>query len=135
MSSPAAAELCVAAGAISQQIAKLEDFDGRQLFIRRHHQLALTDTGQTVYATRAATHERVSGADRADRWVVTVPPTLVISVLPSVGIRWLSHHLSDFLMFKPRMSESTYAWRKIRSTLCAIASTSVFPMGNIFTRS
>jgi LysR family glycine cleavage system transcriptional activator len=98
----AAAELCVTAGAISQQIAKLEDFYGRQLFIRRHHQLTLTDTGQTVYATcvdlmneLAALTDEIIGGNGATN--------LVISVLPSVGIRWLSHHLSDFLIQAPNV--------------------------------
>lgn len=98
----AAADLCVTAGAVSQQIAKLEDFYGRQLFIRRHHQLVLTDTGQTVYATcvelmneLAALTEQIVGG--------TGTTNLVISVLPSVGIRWLSHRLSDFLLQTPNV--------------------------------
>jgi LysR family transcriptional regulator, glycine cleavage system transcriptional activator len=98
----AAAELCVTAGAVSQQIAKLEDYYGRQLFIRRHHQLLLTDTGQTVYATcvelmneLAALTEQIVGGTEATN--------LVISVLPSVGIRWLSHHLPDFLAQSPQV--------------------------------
>jgi LysR family glycine cleavage system transcriptional activator len=98
----AAAELCVTAGAISQQIAKLEDFYGRQLFIRRHHQLVLTDTGQTVYVTcvelmneLAALTEEIVGGNGATH--------LVISALPSVGIRWLSHHLPDFLVQSPNV--------------------------------
>jgi len=98
----AAAELCVTAGAISQQIAKLEDYYGRQLFIRRHHQLLLTDTGQTVYSAcvelmneLAALTEQIVGG--------TGPAHLVISVLPSVGTRWLSHQLPDFLRQAPHV--------------------------------
>ncbi len=98
----AAAELCVTAGAVSQQIAKLEDFYGRQLLIRRHHQLLLSDTGQTVYSAcvelmneLAALTEQIVGG--------TGTTNLVISVLPSVGIRWLSHHLPDFMRQAPQV--------------------------------
>ena len=49
----AATELNVTPGAVSQQIKKLEDFYGRQLFVRRNNQLQLTDIGQAVYTVSA----------------------------------------------------------------------------------
>src|SRR5262249_58939709 len=44
----AAAELNVTPSAVSQHIKKLEDFYGRQLFIRRNNQLLLTDIARTM---------------------------------------------------------------------------------------
>src|SRR3569833_3332520 len=46
----AAAELSVTPSAISQHIKKLEDFYGRQLFIRRNNQLLRTDIARTMLA-------------------------------------------------------------------------------------
>jgi len=41
-------ELNVTPSAVSQHIRKLEDFYGRQLFIRHNNQLLLTDIARTV---------------------------------------------------------------------------------------
>lgn len=96
----AAAELNVTPGAVSQQIKKLEDFFGRQLFIRRNNQLQLTDVGQSIHATStemmdglaAVTQRLVDGSHRS---------SLIISVLPSLGVRWLNHRLQEFLSAHP----------------------------------
>jgi LysR family transcriptional regulator, glycine cleavage system transcriptional activator len=96
----AAAELGVTPGAVSQQIKKLEDFFGRPLFIRRNHQLQLTDVGHVVYgasadmieALRVMTRSLVHGNERTN---------LIISVLPSVGVRWLNRVLPEFLRENP----------------------------------
>ncbi|MBS0614169.1 MAG: LysR family transcriptional regulator [Proteobacteria bacterium] len=96
----AAAELCVTPGAVSQQVRKLEDFYGRQLLVRRNGQLLLTDLGQSVYGTcselmdqlAAMTRRIVGGSDYQ---------SLVVSVLPSVGIRWLNRRLPEFIGAHP----------------------------------
>jgi LysR family glycine cleavage system transcriptional activator len=96
----AAAELGVTPGAVSQQVKKLEDFFGRQLFIRRNHELQLTDVGHAVYAAstdmietlRVMTQSLVHGNERTN---------LIISVLPSVGVRWLNRALHEFLREHP----------------------------------
>jgi LysR family glycine cleavage system transcriptional activator len=96
----AAAELGVTPGAVSQQVKKLEDFFGRQLFIRRNHQLQLTDVGHAVYAAstemietlRVMTQSLVHGSERTN---------LIVSVLPSVGVRWLNRALHEFLREHP----------------------------------
>ena len=98
----AAAELHVTPGAVSQQIKKLEDYFGRQLFIRRNNQLQLTDVGQLVYASSsemmdglaAMTQRLVDGNHRS---------SLIISALPSFGVRWLNRHLPDFLAANPEL--------------------------------
>src|ERR1700744_6532602 len=96
----AAAELHVSPSAISQQIRKLEDFLGKQLFIRRNNQLMLTDDGLLVQATSTEMMDRLASmtlrlTDSA------IPPNLVVSVLPSVGVRWLSRRLPQFMRANP----------------------------------
>ncbi|HVC02330.1 MAG TPA: LysR substrate-binding domain-containing protein [Steroidobacteraceae bacterium] len=98
----AAAELHVTPGAVSQQIKKLEDFFGRQLFIRRNNQLLLTDVGVTV---QAAATEMMNGLAALTQRLLTGPihSRLIVSVLPSVGVRWLNRRLPDFLRAQPNV--------------------------------
>ncbi|MDE2305256.1 MAG: LysR family transcriptional regulator [Gammaproteobacteria bacterium] len=98
----AADELCVTPGAVSQQIKKLEDYYGRQLLVRRNNQLQLTDLGQSVYGTCAELMDRL--AAMTQRIVGgTEQSHLIISVLPSVGVRWLNRRLPEFLAAFPEL--------------------------------
>lgn len=92
----AAAELHVTTSAVSQQIRKLEDFLGRQLFVRHNNQLMLTDVGMSVQATST---EMIEGLAEMTARLIDggLRSNLIISVLPSLGVRWLNRHLSDFL--------------------------------------
>lgn len=92
----AAAELNVTPSAVSQHIKKLEDFYGRQLFIRRNNQLVLTDVARTVLS---ASSQMMDGlADLTERLIgAPVRSNLIVSVLPSIGVRWLNWRLPDFL--------------------------------------
>jgi LysR family glycine cleavage system transcriptional activator len=92
----AAAELNVTPSAVSQHIKKLEDFYQRQLFIRRNNQLLLTDVARTVLA---ASSQMMDGlAELTDRLLGDpVRSNLIVSVLPSVGVRWLNRRLPQFL--------------------------------------
>lgn len=96
----AAAELNVTPGAVSQQIKKLEDFFGRQLFIRRNNQLLLTDVALTV---QASSSEMMDGLAQLTQRLLegTIRSNLIVSVLPSVGIRWLNTRLPEFLAAHP----------------------------------
>ncbi len=96
----AAAELCVTPGAVSQQIRKLEDFYGRQLLMRKGNQLIATEIGQSVYETCA---EFIGELASMTRHIVGGPARtrLVVSVLPSVAVRWLNRRLPDFLNAYP----------------------------------
>ncbi len=96
----AAAELNVTPSAVSQHIKKLEDFYGRQLFIRRNNQLVLTDIARTVLA---ASSQMMDGlADLTERLLgAPVRSNLIVSVLPSVGVRWLNRRLPGFLDAHP----------------------------------
>jgi LysR family transcriptional regulator, glycine cleavage system transcriptional activator len=98
----AAAELNVTPSAVSQHIKKLEDFYGRQLFIRNNNQLLLTDIARTVLA---ASSQMMDGlADLTERLLGgPVPSNLIVSVLPSVGVRWLNRRLPEFLNAHPNV--------------------------------
>ncbi|MDE1923617.1 MAG: LysR family transcriptional regulator [Gammaproteobacteria bacterium] len=98
----AAAELHVTPGAVSQQIKKLEDFFGRQLFIRNNNQLLLTDVGLTVQAAGADMMNCL--ASLTQRLLMEpVRSRLIVSVLPSVGVRWLNRRLPEFLRAQPNI--------------------------------
>ena len=93
----AANELDVSPAAVSQQVRNLEDFLGRQLFMRFNNRVVLTDAGQAVFAGTASalqaisalTEQVMSGQSKS---------RLVISVLPSIAQRWLEPQLADFLL-------------------------------------
>jgi LysR family glycine cleavage system transcriptional activator len=96
----AAAELNVSPSAISQHIKKLEDFYGRQLFIRHNNQLLLTDIARTVHA---ASSQMMNGLAELTEQLLGGPvrSNLIVSVLPSLGVRWLNRHLPEFLAAHP----------------------------------
>ncbi len=98
----AAAELNVTPSAVSQHIKKLEDFYGQQLFIRRNNQLLLTDIARTV---QAASTQMMDGlAELTDRLLGgPLRSNLIVSVLPSVGVRWLNRRLPEFLNAHPEV--------------------------------
>jgi LysR family glycine cleavage system transcriptional activator len=96
----AAAELHVTPGAVSQQIQKLEDFLGRQLFLRRNKQLILTDVGMSV---QSASTEMMDGLEAMTRRLMdgSLRSNLIISVLPSLLVHWLNRRLPEFLRANP----------------------------------
>jgi LysR family glycine cleavage system transcriptional activator len=98
----AAAELNVTPSAVSQHIRKLEDFYGRQLFIRHNNQLLLTDIARTVHA---ASSQMMDGLAQLTEQLLGGPvrSNLIVSVLPSIGVRWLNRHLSGFLDAHPEV--------------------------------
>ena len=58
----AAEEIGVSAAAISQQIRKLEDYLGKQVFLRHNNRITLTDAGQEIFADFAAALQLISDA-------------------------------------------------------------------------
>jgi LysR family glycine cleavage system transcriptional activator len=98
--SPAARELGVTPGAISQQVKILEAFFAKQLFVRQNNQLHLTDAGLAVYADSAEIIDRLS--QMTHRLLEgNVRSRFVISTLPSVAVRWLNRRLGEFLAVEP----------------------------------
>ena len=98
----AAVELCVTQGAVSYHIRELEHELGAPLFIRRHRQVALTDSGQRLFLTlsralRDIGEELGSIAEGGRR-------DLTVAVTTYVAIRWLSPRLNRFLGQHPDVS-------------------------------
>ena len=91
----AAGELGVSSAAVSQQVRNLEDFLGKQLFMRFNNRIVLTDAGQAIFAGATEALQSISSLTRQ---VLTgaARQRLVISVLPSVAHRWLAPRLARF---------------------------------------
>jgi LysR family glycine cleavage system transcriptional activator len=85
----------VSPAAVSQQVRNLEEFLGKQLFMRFNNRVVLTDAGQVVYAGASdalqaistLTEQVMSGGARS---------RLVVSTLSSVAERWLEPRLAAF---------------------------------------
>ena len=96
----AAEELGVSPAAVSQQVRNLEEFLGKQLFMRFNNRVVLTDAGQAVFAGASEclqaistlTEQIMSGHARS---------RLVISVITSVAERWLESRLAAFARQHP----------------------------------
>ncbi|MFO1088104.1 MAG: LysR substrate-binding domain-containing protein [Hyphomicrobiales bacterium] len=102
----AARELGVTAAAVSQQVRKLEDFIGKELFRRFNNRVTLTDAGQTIFvqASEAIAQIRAIARPAAEE---PVRSRLVLSVLPSVAHRW----------FEPRLARIAQQLQSIRFEL------------------
>ena len=93
----AAEELRVSPAAVSQQVRNLEEFLGKQLFMRFNNRVLLTDAGQAVFAGASdalqsistLTEQVMSGGTKS---------RLVISVITSVAERWLEPRLAAFAL-------------------------------------
>ena len=88
----AADELCVTAGAVSQHIKSLEEWAGKDLFIRRSQGVELTPAGREVAEHFTNAFDAIDDATRmlrkqSDQMVFN------IAALPSVAQLWLSHRL------------------------------------------
>lgn len=96
----AAEELGVSPAAVSQQVRNLEEYLGKQLFMRFNNRVVLTDAGQAVYAGASEslqaistlTEQIMSGHARS---------RLVISVITSIAERWLESRLAAFARQHP----------------------------------
>jgi len=90
-------ELGVSPAAVSQQVRNLEEFLGKQLFMRFNNRVLLTDAGRVVFAgasdalqsISALTEQVMSGGTRS---------RLIISVITSVAERWLEPRLAAFAL-------------------------------------
>jgi LysR family glycine cleavage system transcriptional activator len=98
----AAEELSVSPAAISQHVKKLEDFLGKQLFMRSHNRVSLTDAGGAVYAGAADALQSISEFTQqimSDR----SRSRLVISAISSVAERWLEAKLAAYALENPKL--------------------------------
>jgi LysR family transcriptional regulator, glycine cleavage system transcriptional activator len=98
----AADELCVTHGAISRQVALLEDWFGRPLFHRAASQLTLTDAGRSFHAEASAALDRIAVASM---YLIeqAAPTALRISAPPTFTMRWLIARLSRFQRRRPEV--------------------------------
>ena len=98
----AADELCVTQAAVSHQVKQLESHLGVALFTRLPRRIALTPAGHAwasalfdVFAALLEANRRLRAPLRADR------PMVSVSVIPSLGARWLVPRLGRFLSSHP----------------------------------
>lgn len=91
----AAEELGVSAAAISQQIRKLEDYLGKQMFMRMNNRVVLTDAGHAIREGTAAALQMIS--DSTEQLVSDRSRSrLVISTIESVAEKWLISRLASY---------------------------------------
>lgn len=91
----AAEELGVSAAAISQQIRKLEDYLGKQMFMRLNNRVVLTDAGHAIRDGTAAALQMIS--DSTEQLVSDRSRSrLVISTIDSVAEKWLISRLAAY---------------------------------------
>lgn len=96
----AARELGVSPAAISQHIRKLEDYLGKDLFVRLNNRILLTDAGQTVFEGAAAGLQLIS--DMTEQQVLQQPRSrLVISCIESMAEKWLAPRLAAYAAQHP----------------------------------
>lgn len=98
----AAAELNVTHGAVSRQVALLEDWLGASLFRRVPSQLSLTDAGRAYLAEVTAVLDRLALASMqfSDQ---ARPATLHVNAPPTFTMRWLIPRMSGFQRRRPEV--------------------------------
>jgi len=96
----AARELGVTHGAISKQVATLEDWLVTPLFVRSQAQLSLTDAGRTLLAAVTPALDRISVA-ATHLLEHKETRTLTVNAPPTFMIRWLIPRLSNFQRRSP----------------------------------
>ena len=91
----AAKELHVTHGAVSKQVAILEQWLATQLFNRAPSQLSLTDAGRTLLAAVTPALDRIA-VTSMQLLEQTAPTSLRINAPPTFTMRWLIPRLSAF---------------------------------------
>ncbi|GEP12566.1 LysR substrate-binding domain-containing protein [Methylobacterium gnaphalii] len=98
----AAEELFVTHGAVSRQVARLEEYFGTKLFRRTPSQLTLTDAGQLYLTEVTALLDRLALVSM--HMIENATPTaLRISAPPTFTMRWLIGRLSTFQKKRPEV--------------------------------
>lgn len=99
----AAQELHISAGAISQQVKKLEERFDRALFLRTQEGLTLTAAGDQLYSsTRDAMRGLESAVHRLE--TINVGEPVNVSCSPSFAMFWLTLRLGSFYRAYPHMA-------------------------------
>lgn len=101
--SKAAEELCVSQGAVSQQLRKLEDYFGKELFQRSAKSFTLTEEGENFAVVVQQSLQQVAeAANKIDRG--KSQHTLRISAPPTITVKWLMPKLGQFYEAHPGVS-------------------------------
>ena len=101
--SKAAEELCVSQGAVSQQLRKLEDYFGKELFQRSANSFTLTEEGENFAAVVQQSLQQVAAA-AAKIVAEKSRHSLRISAPPTIAVKWLMPKLGLFYEAHPGMS-------------------------------
>lgn len=96
----AAEELHVTHGAVSRQVALLEDWFGAQLFRRAPSQISLTEPGERFYREAAAILDRLALA-AMDVKQAQAGTALGVNAPPTFVMRWLIGRISAFQRRRP----------------------------------
>ncbi|MEA9568969.1 LysR substrate-binding domain-containing protein [Polynucleobacter sp. AP-Nickl1-40-C4] len=99
----AADELCVSQGAISKQIAVLEEWLNTQLFLRTQSQLKLTEAGQELLATVTPAFDRIALTTMRLTERSTEAGILNVNAPPTFTMRWLIPRISSFQRLHPEI--------------------------------
>lgn len=98
----AADELCVTQAAVSHQVKLLESHLGVALFTRLTRRIALTHAGHAWATVLSEIFAALNDANRRLRAPARVErPVVSVSVVPSLGARWLVPRLGRFLEKHP----------------------------------
>lgn len=101
--SRAADELCVTHGAVSRQVAKLEEYLDAKLFERGRAQLVLTPRGAAYAARLSSLFEQLHEATQQNFASARRRPQLRIGVLPTFAMRFLIPRLARFKRRYPEL--------------------------------
>ena len=96
----AAEELHVTHGAVSRQVALLEEWFGVKLFRRAPSQLSLTDAGQIYFREVTAILDRLALASM-DMQQHVAPAVLRVNAPPTFTMRWLIGRIAAFQRKRP----------------------------------
>ena len=115
--SSAADELCVTHGAVSRQVAQLEDWLGHALFSRVGRRIALTEAGRVYLSEVAAALDRIALATD-EQLNLTRQQVIRVNAPTTFALRWLLPQLSSFQLAYPavkvRLTTSDEPLEKLR---------------------
>jgi LysR family glycine cleavage system transcriptional activator len=96
----AAEELLVTHGAVSRQVALLEDWFGVKLFRRAPSQISLTESGARFFREVTAALDRLALA-AMDVKALSAATSLAVNAPPTFTMRWLIGRISAFQRRRP----------------------------------
>lgn len=97
-------ELSLTQGAISRQVAALEESLGVPLFERVRQRVTLTPAGQSYAAEIRDALSRIASATLSVMAFRGAGGTLALAILPTFGTRWLIPRLPDFFSRHPEVT-------------------------------